>query len=436
MQFNRNSSLALLFVIYFLAGVSTLFIVTSCEEASFIGIEIQPDSDRFKVNTYHDHDISTSVVTRDSILGVAQYYSLLGLIDDPLFGLMEASFMTQLGVYYYLDFGPDPVADSLVLYLHVTDTFIDESNPMDIMVYEISELLDHQTPYYTNIDYRDMTYEDEVLAVHTITRAIGDTLIAIPISSDALKDKLLFAPDSVNQSIGAFISYFNGLYVKTFNAAGSGNLFRIDLDHKDSQLSFFYKNSDHADSTLRYDYIINENANRINLYEHDYSRAVFHDVIGQTETEDTVFYIQGAAGVMGRLDFEHLHTWRDSILLRPVSINSARLVIPVETNDPTAGSFPLPDRLTLFERDSDGRLFRIIDLELGDQYFDGIYNATDKSYSFKITNWVQAYLRGKKDDTALYVAVRDGGILPNRAVLRNNNHPSGGLKLEIVYTKH
>ena len=405
--------------------------VTSCEDTSFVGLEVQPPGDRFIVESYRDEIINTSVWKRDSVFAMGHPRSLLGVMDDPLFGRLSASFFTQIGVIDAADFGSDRVVDSLILYLFYTGTYGGENGPQEITVREITENIDYQANYFSNFDAAELIFEPDVLAVHTINPAEGDTLIAIPITSTRFQDKLLFAPDTATQSLGDFLNYFKGVYVKADLPGGDGAIFSVNLNHPDSKLSLFYRN-DSPDTSFRYDFIINQGANRVNLFEQDYSTAVFYDDISQIATDDSVYYVQGAAGVMGRLDFDFLHTWRDSM---PVSINMARLYLPV---DETAidEKYPLPARIALFEKDEDGRLFGVIDLSLGDQYFDGTYNAEEGYYSMNITNWVQAFVREKKTDKSLYVSVRESGTTASRAVLRNSKHSLGGTRLEITYTKH
>lgn len=406
--------------------------VTSCEESSFIGLEVQPGSDRFSIRSVTDSTIRSSVYKRDSILAINHSRSLLGVFDDPLFGRSMASFITQVGILADIDFGTDPVADSLVLYLRVSGAYGRKTDAQEVRVYEVSEIVDYQTGYYSNLDPEELIYGSALLASHIISPAQDDTLIAVPLTGSDFTEKLLFAPDSATQSLGDFIQYIRGLYVTAGLAGETGALFTINLDHDASGLSLYYRNSDHPDSTFRYDYVINEGANRINLFDYDYSTAVFADEIGVQGTGREVFYVQGGSGILGRLDLENLHAWQDSM---PVSINSARLILPADEDDPTAADFPLPAWLTLFEKDDNGNLMGIIDLSLGDEFLGGTYNTELKRYSFNITNFLQAYVKGKRQGT-IFVGVRQAGTNHSRAVLRNFNHPSGGPRLEITYTKH
>jgi len=411
---------------------SILLLVTSCEESSFVGLEVQPQADRFRVKSYVDEVIGSSVWKRDSIMAIDHPRSLLGVNDDPLFGRLNASFLTQVGILANVDFGDERVADSLVLYLVYTSSYGGEQGPQEVSVYEITEDIDHEENYFSNLDPWTVADQSDVLATRTINPAEGDTLISIPITSQRLIEKLLFAPDTVTQSLGNFITYFKGIYVTANLEGENASIYSVNLNHPHSKLSLYYRN-DTPDTSFRYDFIINEGANRINLFEQDYSAAVFNDIIGIPESDDSLYYVQGASGVMARLDFNYLHTWRDSM---PVSINSARLYMPVDLTVSDTDKYPLPGRIALFERDSEGELIGVIDISLGDEYFGGTFNTERGYYSVNITNWVQAFVRGKKTSPSLYVSLREPATTPNRIVFRNGNHSLGGTRLEITYTKH
>jgi hypothetical protein len=136
---------------------------------------------------------------------------------------------------------------------------------------------------------------------------------------------------------------------------------------------------------------------------------------------------------MSRLDFDDLHQWRDSM---PVTINSARLYLPVAENMTGSGTFTLPPRLAIFEKDADGQFRGIMDTALGDNYFGGTYNEETGEYQFNVSRWTQRYILEQGKSNSIYIAVRNAAIIPHRAVLRGQNHPPGGPRLEITYTRH
>jgi hypothetical protein len=409
------------------------FLLPSCEEPSFIGLEIQPGDDRFRVRTAEDISVSSSLMLRDSVLAIVHPRSLLGILNDPLFGQTKASFMTQTGIQGQINFGTNPVAQALVLQLQYTHVYGDPQTPQEFRVYELNEIIDHEFPYHSNMDATEMISGQQPLAVQMVTRAAGDTIITLNLDHDGLGNRLLNAPDTVMRSVSAFIAWFKGLYVTAESAEGTGAVYSVDLNSLNSRMTLYFRNDDHPDSTLTFHYIINERANRINLFGHDHSEAVFHAQLGQPTPEDSLFYVQGGSGVMSRLDFDDLHHWRDSM---PVTINSARLYLPVAQNRTGQGTFALPPRLAIFEKDANGQFRGILDTALGDNYFGGAYNEETGEYQFNISRWAQRYILEEARSNSIYIAVRNAAIVPNRAVLRGHNHPLGGPRLEITYTRH
>jgi hypothetical protein len=266
---------------------SLAFLLPSCEEPSFIGLEIQPGDDRFRVRTAEEISVSSSLLLRDSVPAIIHPRSLLGILNDPLFGQTKASFITQTGIQGEINFGNNPVAEALVLYLHYTDVYGDPQTPQEFRVYELSEIIDHEFPYHSNLDVTEMLTGQAPLAMQTVTRAEGDTLIALNLDHSELGNRLLNAPDTVMRSVSAFIGWFKGLYVTAQQTEGTGAVYSVNLNSLNSRMTLYFRNDDHPDSTLRFHYIINERANRVNLFEHDHSEAVFHAQLTQTTPDDT-----------------------------------------------------------------------------------------------------------------------------------------------------
>jgi hypothetical protein len=428
----RRAIIKVTFSSLFLFILSFLFLITSCEEPSFIGLEIQPDSDRFVVREYEDRHIESSVHKRDSLLAIGHLYSFLGVINDPVFGKSEASFMTQLWVSVLgRNFGDDPQADSLMLYLRIADVYGDSLAPQEIIVYELGDSLVLADNYYTNFDPWQIVDRSNVLASFTYHPAPGDTIIAIPLDNQDFIEKLFSAPDTARADRGQFVEYIYGIYVSASPLDERGSIYYVDLQHSNSILSLYYNHAENRDTLLRYNYGL---ANRVNLYDHDYSEAVFYEEIGQTGKDEPFYYVQGISGVMGRLDFADFDMWRDSMDISPISINSARLTLPVAAG--TTDGFPPPGRLTLLDKNSEGNFVTILDGAIGDDHFGGEYNEETGEYSFNVTNFLRSYIKRKSENSSLYVAVRNSAIVPNRVVLRDKDHPSGGPKLDITYTKH
>ena len=74
----------------------SLFFVACEEEPSGIGIDLKLPDQRLDVFFSDTNKIQAYTFTQDSIRSDEPIYSLLGTINDPVFGTANASFLTQI----------------------------------------------------------------------------------------------------------------------------------------------------------------------------------------------------------------------------------------------------------------------------------------------------------------------------------------------------
>jgi hypothetical protein len=85
----------------------------------------------------------------------------------------------------------------------------------------------------------------------------------------------------------------------------------------------------------------------------------------------------------------------------------------------------------LVEKGDDGQYAAIPDFDLGDNYFNGNYNPTNKTYAFNLALYLQEILSGKRTQKGLYLVPTASAIGANRVVLKGSNF----IKLNVTYTK-
>ena len=66
-----------------------------------------------------------------------------------------------------------------------------------------------------------------------------------------------------------------------------------------------------------------------------------------------------------------------------------------------------PPSLTLMKIDSVNNNSFLIDENEGPEYFGGIYDAECRTYTFRITRYVQSVLQGKAKNSDLYLTVNN-----------------------------
>ena len=109
---------------FFIIPFCVSICLTSCDEASVVGLDVQPENDLLNVG-YQD---TTSIVTRtikgDSLITdeslITTGIGLIGKYIDPVFGTATASMYTQVRLPSDIastTFGTDPICDSIILSL-------------------------------------------------------------------------------------------------------------------------------------------------------------------------------------------------------------------------------------------------------------------------------------------------------------------------------
>jgi hypothetical protein len=160
---------------------------------------------------------------------------------------------------------------------------------------------------------------------------------------------------------------------------------------------------------------------------------VFHD----TTLGKNTLYLQGLGGVRTRVRFPFLKDFNN---LGHLAINNAILVFKNMETDTT---YPPPVKLQLYNVDSLGRLGIIMDSDEGENYFDGNYDKSSRTYKFRITRQIQNILAGKIKNFDMYIMVNNpvsNELIPGRVIL-NGTQPlppasySDRIQLQITYTK-
>lgn len=170
-----------------------------------LGVEMMPYAD-FTTSQYATYDVETvSYEVGDSVLARSSM-SYIGRFTDPETGtVIESDFLAQFHCSEGFSF-PDSVKDSLItsteLRLYVEDFVGDSLATFKLSVYPLTEILDPDANYYTNIDperYYDPSQEPITTKWFTISdRTITDSARWDDDYYTSIRIKL---PDSVGQRI-------------------------------------------------------------------------------------------------------------------------------------------------------------------------------------------------------------------------------------------
>lgn len=190
---------------WLLLAVLSLVCFACDDNTDTLGVEMMPYAD-FTTSQYATYEVETvSYEVGDSVLARSSM-SYIGRFTDPETGtVIESDFLAQFHCSEGFAF-PDSVADSLItsteLRLYVEDFVGDSLATFKLSVYPLTEILDPDANYYTNIDpalYYDTTQEPITTKWFTISdRTITDSARWDDDYYTSIRIKL---PDSVGQRI-------------------------------------------------------------------------------------------------------------------------------------------------------------------------------------------------------------------------------------------
>jgi len=399
----------------------------------------------FKQDTFRVYSEPIDTVRSDEL-----YLSFLGSLKDPVFGETDAGFYSKiLPVSVGHRFGDHPKTDSLVLQLYYSSVYGDTNATLRVHVYEMKDDIHYDSTYYSNkkvavypTDYADETFHpcpNNYYLFPTGIDTLMDTIrhvVRFNLShiSTALGDKLLNADTAILDSNELFMNYFRGLYIKVDPVSSGGALAAFITNTTRTVLTLYYRN-DTADS-LQYNYVMNSAMARINHYHHDFSQGdadfVKQVVDGDTTLGQKKFYVQGLAGVRVIFKFPHV---RDLCKQGTVGINEAKLILPGAENTPYLDP---PPSLTLVEITSDTTYSVLPDETEGSDFFGGVYDSINNTYTFRITRYIESLI---KDSTlvnkGLALYVKNSSISANRFVFNGPEFSGDSARraqLNILYT--
>lgn len=450
---------------FFILPLSVSLCLTSCDESSVVGLDVQPENDLLHVGYQDSTTIFTKTVDGDSLITdeslITTGVGLIGKYNDPVFGTTSASMYTQVRLPSNIastTFGTAPVCDSIILSLVYDGTVYGKKDRKNqtLNVYQISESMSQSTTYYSNktltlLSSADLTEDDGFVFKPSPLDSVGTvTTAGVVVLKPQVRARLDNSFGQLllnNQTTGnlasnaAFQSFFKGLYITTENTTGllpdEGNIVHFRMG--ESKITLYYHNSNATNNdTLSYDFSLGSVA-RFNHFKHDYTlgNGAISDLVDQitlgTQQNETV-YVQGLAGAKTKITFPYLMNWVNDGL---IGVNKAELLINVDTSlaSYNLDTFAVPSSLILFGINDDGTTYAIPDAFEGSTYFGGTYNSGTVQYKFNIARYIQQILDGDRNNNGLYILASNGAAFGNRAVIAGATSTTRPMKLNITYTK-
>ncbi|PKP39434.1 MAG: hypothetical protein CVT98_01775 [Bacteroidetes bacterium HGW-Bacteroidetes-15] len=423
--------------IFSLLALSNILFLQCINPPDFIGGDLIPPQDIFRVKT--DTSFTLSVFTEPYDTVVTSYFSeaIVGETFDPVFGKTRASFLTQVSIPTLgHDFGTNPVLDSAFVYFGLSTQFGDE--PININIYELVDSLVVDSSY-NSLSPIDNWFSPTPIGSAPVPFNGDDDILKIPLDHNWVYDKLInptLTDTTIMLNQKNFLKHFFGIHVApstTFDTHKKG-MYYFNYLGTNSKMVLYYKNDEQEVDTvsLFYTYVFSDASLRFNHFEHNVEAAdpdIKVSFNPRGSEQDSVFYVNGFGSAKGVLVLDDLVNWIDSM---PVAINRAELRIELEeqSNLPVDS---LLKNLFIYQM-VDNKSTNILDYSINGENHGGSYSRSKKYYSFNITYHLQSLLNDSDSNNVLYIEPRGAFQRSGGAVLRSGNH-SSRMKLIITYTK-
>ncbi|WP_410221946.1 DUF4270 domain-containing protein [Pedobacter sp.] len=422
----------------------SLFVFSSCQNTSTIGLEVDPSA---KINgelidtaTINSRTIKEDDAPTYSTSSFLTRYPL-GSLTDPTFGTTDASlaFSVNLPNDEY-SFGTDAVLDSAVLVLNYSTEFYgDSTSKYSLDVHQLSNNLTKESSYLSSKSYsKSLTsvgnYTGKVFPAtpYKVTDIVAggpDTLryvspqIRIRLNNNFITNSILNLSANALKRNAYFQDAFKGLHVEVNkgNSSGKGGLmfFNFDSSSSETGLVLYYRKKTDASSTsidtVSVRFPINASANSAvaTTLKHNYTGTpVDAQLTADSKIQFTETYLQPLAGVRNKISFPYLTKFKKEI--GKVIVNRAELVIDLKSGTDVS-PFKPAQRLALYRYDIAGQRQNVPDNDVGTVYgggdkranpssFGGYFNSVTKQYVFVITSYIQDLLDGKTEDYGTFLA--------------------------------
>ncbi len=401
-----------------------------------------------------DFTDTTSIVAysflEDTINTTNMSANVIGNIHDPVFGDHKGTAFAQFSMSgSSVNFGTNPVIDSVVLTLQISSYYGDTNSRVAFRVYQLTEPISGDKYYQNNsvsYDPTPLNYSLTQYSIQPNTHVIVDTNSYNPhlrIRLSQAFGQYLLNNSQHMTSNSSFQNFFKGICIDAISHSGSnGYMIISNLNSALTGINLYYHNDEQSAKRYRFS-CSSSSCKRFNSFTHNYlssSDANFTQEVlgGDREIGNSVLFVQAMGGVKTRVTFPYLKDAFKSLNNRVV-INKAELVITNVAPDETF--WVQPTNLTLQGiSEKDGKIMYLPDDEYytGATYFGGNYDATKHEYRFRITKYVQGLiLQNSELSNSVNLVLRGSAVRANRLVFGGTGlSDNKRMRLELSYTTY
>lgn len=385
----------------------------------------------------------------DSVATSNPTNALLGAMRDPVFGTTEAGFYTQFRPSVAgQSFGNNPVVDSLVLQLCLVGYYGDTTVMQTVHAYELTDSLSYEASYYSHstvatgsVDHANgfQFSPRPKTKVHIIgIDTVAQPIIRIPLSQE-LGNQLINLDTTAFSRPDLFKQHFKGIFVTCAPVSLDGAVSSINLTNNTyTLLQLYYHNAATPEKPMRYDFYVTSSDTYFNHFDHDYTQGnpefVSQLLDGQETLGQSMLYLQTMGGVRAKVLFPNLSHWADTLEGCHLVVNEAKLILPASTAL-VDSIYKASSNFLLVGYSSDTTTYLLPDYLEGSGFFDGTYNSSRQSVSFRITEYLQSIIDGKKANLGLSLGINGASYNATRYVINGPDADAEEkMRLEVTYS--
>ncbi|WP_181304863.1 DUF4270 family protein [Rufibacter sp. XAAS-G3-1] len=450
------------------------FFFASCEDPTAIGLELQEPGTQIGTSYTDTSTVRAStVLLKDSIIGLGAQRVQVGKISDPVFGTVTARTYAEFAPVSF-PAHPDSIdvsrgADSLVINLDYNYAFGDTTKAIGMHVHRLTQAFRDDETYFIN---EALTYNNTAVGSITFTprpnttyRSTTDTSQTLPV---LVKIKLTgtFANEVLGTlaqttSRDAFISTINGLALVPANGSDpQGSILGFLPISNNTNLMLYYKSKKNIAKTttlLFTDRYYNQiEANRAGTVLASLTNNA--NSLSSSNAGNRT-YLQAGAGLVTKIELPYIANLRQNIpgSDKNLAVNKAELIIPVLESSvlSKSDSALLPPVISVVEATASNRIalnqqeVPIVLLAEGSNAPATLQYRGKKGgyvYVVNITSYMQSLLYNRRPNNGLILLpsnVSSERSLPtnfaqtmNRAILEANQSPSAErrIRLRLFYS--
>ncbi|WP_026462290.1 DUF4270 family protein [Adhaeribacter aquaticus] len=391
-----------------------LFTFFACEEPNNIGLDGAGQD--VLLGTTHIDTLTiraATVLDTDSVLAYKRGSFNVGQFSNANFGTVSSKTFVELGVLPGVGI-PDAAnatVDSVVLALDYDEYFGDTTQNLTVNIHKLQERFEETKTYYTNSKLNhesapvgSLTFKPTPKASKkvTVTTSGSSSVVArsfparVRLDNNFGKEVITKAGTGGFANQAAFVNFLSGIAITSDNNAKAALVFRQNSDS--TYLKIYYKT---GTTKGRYQLGLNSNNNYFNQVTVNRTGTPLAtlqrpgDSVRAVNTNNLAF-LQESVGLKVKLTLPYFNKLKQTIGNKAV-INRAELIVPVvnsSTNTPSTFAY-------LFNTSKSNR---IIGGNNAVPQFPATYNSETKTFTFTITNYVQALVNGTRSNTGLILS--------------------------------